>query len=67
MTEGISMKYYKISEQELNKLINEILDNIHEDEYHEAKFNAETGILSITGHYGVSNTTIQFEEIKDVN
>ncbi len=59
------MKYYKISEEELKKLMNKILDNIHVDEYHDAEFNAETGILSITGYYGVSNTAIQFEEIKD--
>lgn len=58
------MKYFKISEEELNKLVNGTLSNEEDDEYHSAQFNSETGVLEIEGFYGVRDNTIQFEELK---
>lgn len=60
------MKYYKISENELKKLIN-VLDNNPTDKYHDAEFHDESNVLTITGHYGVGFNFkhVQFEELKE--
>lgn len=59
------MKYYKISEEELKKLIDKVLNNPVEDEYHDAGFIPETGVLAIAKYYPKGNVTIQFEELKE--
>lgn len=62
------MKYYKISEEELDNLVNKVL-NTEADEYHSAEFVTKTGtdkaILLITGHYNTASRTYEFEEIKN--